>query len=380
MYKRQTWGSALNGYQHTNFDDINSPSSLTDVVIVSGGTVDPAAAGVVSVTISGNAEGTVVLNGDAVGSVTLSGDLTGYTALPTLTWTGMSVEPTVSFNFSNTVANTSRGNVVEQSMRDIDQDGTLDLPGTLLNDGQVLTYIQSYDNADDSISYYYSLDGSAPQFITKLTAADHSPNGNGFFSISTGNKWGQPNNQDAVWIQYKKWGTGTNEAGDLYPAKLGINSITVATSDDDRDGVINRNDALPNNPLESVDSDSDGVGDNSDAHPGYNDSVISAGITQAVWDASQTALTTAQTAQATAEADLTTAQAALANSLTLSEVQDLRAGSTMIAVSGGSATVSLQMEESSDLSSWSNLGAAVPFTVTLDPSDVTKFYRVKLAD
>jgi hypothetical protein len=170
------------------------------------------------------------------------------------------------------------------------------------------------------------------------------------------------------------------ELGVLRAARLGINSITVATSDDDRDGVINRNDALPNNPLESVDSDSDGVGDNSDAHPGYNDSVISAGITQAVWDASQTALTTAQTAQATAEADLTTAQAALANSLTLSEVQDLRAGSTMIAVSGGSATVSLQMEESSDLSSWSNLGAAVPFTVTLDPSDVTKFYRVKLAD
>ena len=93
-----------------------------------------------------------------------------------------------------------------------------------------------------------------------------------FHSISTGNKWGQPNNQDAVWIQYKRW--NTNADGDLYAAKLGINSITVATSDDDRDGVINRNDALPNNPiLESVDSDSDGVGDNSDQHPGYNDSV-----------------------------------------------------------------------------------------------------------
>jgi hypothetical protein len=199
--KYTTWGSALNDYQHTNFDDINSPSSLTDVVIVSGGTVDPA--GVVTVAISGNAEGTVVLNanGDAVESVTLSGDLTGYTAEPTLTWTGMSADPTVSFNYSNTVTNLTRQNVVEASMRDIDQDGTLDLPGNLLNDGKILTYIQSYDNSDDSISYYYSLDGSAAQFITKLTAADHSPNGNGFFSISTGNKWGQPNNQDAVWIQ-----------------------------------------------------------------------------------------------------------------------------------------------------------------------------------
>ena len=52
----------------------------------------------------------------------------------------------------------------------------------------------------------------------------------------------------------------------------------------------------------------------------------------------------------------------------------------MIAVSGGSATVSLQMEESSDLSSWSDLGDEVDFTVTLDPSDDTQFYRVKLAD
>jgi hypothetical protein len=305
--------------------------------------------------------------------------------------------------------NISRNNVVMTSMRDTDGDydysttpatGTLELPGTLLNDGQVLTYIQSYDNSDDSISFYYSLDGSDPQFITKLTAAEHSPDGTGFYSISTGNKWGQPNNQDAVWIQYKKWGSATTD-GVLNTAKLGINSITVATSDDDRDGVINRNDAVPNDPFESVDSDSDGVGDNSDAHPGYNDSVISAGITQEVWDASQTALTTAQTAQATAEtalttaqadlttaqadlttaqADLTTAQDALANSLSLSDIQDLRAGSTMIAVSDGSATVSLQMEESSDLSLWSNLGDAVDFTVNLGAGDDTQFFRVKLAD
>ena len=376
--KFTTW---MSDYTHKNFNNFSGPSKLRNnnnnpgIVIVDGGTFDPASADPVEITISGNAEGTVNMNtaGDAVESVTLSNYGSGYTAEPTVTFAGggMTVAPTISFNYST--GNINRGNVVTASMRDIDQDGTLDLPGTLLNDGQVLTYIQSYDNADDSISYYYSLDGSDPQFITKLTAADHSPGGHGFFDISTGNKWGQPNNQDAVFIQYKGWGTGTNADGDLLTAKLGINSITVATSDDDRDGVINRNDALPNNPLESVDSDSDGVGDNSDAHPGYNDSVISAGITQAVWDASQTAL-------ATAEADLTTAQAALANSLTLSEVQDLRAGSTMIAVSGGSATVSLQMEESSDLSSWSNLGAAVPFTVTLDPSDVTKFYRVKLAD
>jgi hypothetical protein len=378
--KYTTWGSALNNYQHTNFDDINSPSSLTDVVIVSGGTVADSAS--VDVEISGNAEGTVVLNADssAVESVTLSGDLTGYTAEPTLTWTGMSADPTVSFNFSNSVANTSRQNVVQQSMRDIDQDGTLDLPGTLLNDGQVLTYIQSYDNSDDSISFYYSLDGSAPQFITKLTAADHSPNGNGFFSISTGTKWGQPNNQDAVWITYKKWGTGTNADGDLHTAKLGINSITVATSDDDRDGVINRNDALPNNPLESVDSDSDGVGDNSDAHPGYNDSVISAGITQAVWDASQTALTTAQSDLTTAQGDLTIAQNDLtAKQTELDNAREARPGSTVIDVANDVATITLTVEQTSDVSDWSS-GTSSDYDIQLSAPAGASFYRFTIPE
>ncbi|WP_286219615.1 PKD domain-containing protein [Thalassotalea agarivorans] len=37
--------------------------------------------------------------------------------------------------------------------------------------------------------------------------------------------------------------------------------------DDDLDGVIDRDDAFPSDPLESVDSDEDGVGDNADAFP-----------------------------------------------------------------------------------------------------------------
>jgi hypothetical protein len=406
IVKYSTWGSALNDYQHTNFDSISGPSSLTGVVIADGGTVDPSAGGVVTVDISGNAEGTVVLNaaGDAVESVTLSGDLTGYTAEPTLAWTGMSAEPTVSFNYSYTVGNTNRQNVVEANMRDLDGDfdgtnDTLELPGTLLADGQILTYIQSYDNSDDSISFYYSIDGSTPQFITKLTAADHSPRGQGFFDVSTGNKWGKPNNQDAVWIQYKRW--NNNHSSNQVSAKVGINSITVATSDDDRDGVINRNDALPNNPLESVDSDSDGVGDNSDQHPGYNDSVISAGITQEVWDASQAALTTAQTAQATAEtaqataeADLATANTALSTAQSalitaqtaqataetaLANAREARAGSTVIDVANDVATITLRVEQTSDVSDWSSATTS-DHAIDLSAPTGASFYRFTIPE
>ena len=397
--KYTTW---MSNYSHTNFDNFNGPSSLRNntnnpgIVIVDGGIFDPASADPVEVTISGNAVvDSVNMNsaGDAVESVDLSNYGSGYTALPTVVFSGggMTVAPTVSFNFET--GNINRQNVVTASMRDTngDYDGTnstLELPGTLLNDGQVLTYIQSYDNADDSISYYYSLDGSDPQFITKLTAADHSPGGHGFFDVSTGNKWGQPNNQQAVWFQYKQWG---NPGGQR--ARVGINSVSVATSDDDRDGVVNRNDAFPSNPYETADSDSDGVGDVSDAHPGYDDAVVAAintaaqsagdstfsyyvtgnadsysysvgggAITQEAYDAvvaekvaaetaqatAETNLATAQTAQATAEAARDTAQTALNNA------REARPGSTVIDVANDVATITLTIEQTSDVSDWSS--------------------------
>jgi hypothetical protein len=247
-----------------------------------------------------------------------------------------------------------------------------------------------------------------------LTAADHSPGGYGFFDISTGNKWGQPNNQDAVWIQYKKWGTGTNEAGDLLPAKLAINSVSLATSDDDRDGVANRVDAFPNDPFESADADSDGVGDNSDAHAGYDDVAIAAintaaqsagdstfsyyvtgnaddysysvgggAITQEAYDAALLAQATAEAAQATAEAAQATAEAALANAPTLADVEqtvmDARAGSTRIDVSDGVASITLTLEETTAVSDWSSATTSEQ-TFQVNAPAGTSFYRFKIAD
>lgn len=43
--------------------------------------------------------------------------------------------------------------------------------------------------------------------------------------------------------------------------------LDVLLDDTDNDGVINANDAFPNNPAETTDSDGDGVGDNADAFP-----------------------------------------------------------------------------------------------------------------
>ena len=274
------WTTWMSDYTHTNFNNFSGETRLRNnvnnpgIVIVDGGTFDPSSTDPVTATITGNAAiGSVVMTADgtAVESVTLSDYGSGYTAEPTVTFSGggMTVAPTVSFNFSTGNIGGST-HIKQYHLGDNDQDGVVD-NWQLLADGQILTYIQSYDNADDSLSYYYSLDGSDPVFITKLTAADHSAGGvgYGFFDVSTGNRWGQPNNQDAVKISYKRYGAATAEA-----STVGIRSITVATSDGDRDGVIDRNDAFPADPFESADADGDGVGDNGDAYPGLDDAVF----------------------------------------------------------------------------------------------------------
>ena len=240
VIKYSTW---MADYDHTNFDNFSGPSKLRNsankpgIVIVDGGTFDPASADPVTITISGNAVGTVNMNtaGNAVESVTLSDYGSGYTAQPTVTFAGggMTVAPTVSFNYST-------GNLLEEHVVQVDialqENGTKNW--SLLADGQTLTYIQSYNSTDDSISYYYSLtdgDGvtTGPIFITTLTAAEHSAGGLGFFDVSTGYKWARPNNQDAVVITYKRY-----VGADAAVSTVGINSVAIEFTDNDGDPII----------------------------------------------------------------------------------------------------------------------------------------------
>ena len=60
-----------------------------------------------------------------------------------------------------------------------------------------------------------------------------------------------------------------------------------------------------------------------------------------------------------------------------SDIQDLRAGSTMIEVEDGQATLSMEIEQSSDLEIWTS-GSTTTFQIPAD-SD-TKFFRFKMAE
>jgi hypothetical protein len=194
-------------------------------------------------------------------------------------------------------------------------------------------------------------------------------------------------------VHYKRYGNA-----DAAVSSIGLNSISVATSDDDGDGVVNRKDAFSTDPLESADSDSDGVGDNSDTNPGYDDSVVATldaavqaagtstfsyyvsaneddhsystggggAITQEVYDVAVAAKDAAEAAQATAESSLANAREA-------------RAGSTVIDVANDVATITLTVEQTSDVNDWSS-GTSSDYDIELSAPAGASFYRFTIPE
>jgi len=65
--------------------------------------------------------------------------------------------------------------------------------------------------------------------------------------------------------------------------------------------------------------------------------------------------------------------------LTLDEVKDLRAGSTMIAVAEGQATLSMEVEKSDDLGIWTTSGTA-SVQMNVQPGEDKKFFRFKMTE
>jgi hypothetical protein len=64
---------------------------------------------------------------------------------------------------------------------------------------------------------------------------------------------------------------------------------------------------------------------------------------------------------------------------TVNQIQDARVGSTMIEVSGGKADITMTLEETSDLSDWSNATTSEE-TIQVDAPAGTRFYRFKMAE
>jgi uncharacterized protein YjbI with pentapeptide repeats len=68
----------------------------------------------------------------------------------------------------------------------------------------------------------------------------------------------------------------------------------------------------------------------------------------------------------------------LENEYTLEEIEDLRAGSTTIQVTGGQATLNMFLEKSSDLDSWTPADST-SVTIQVDPDNTqTQFFRFRM--
>ena len=146
------------------------------------------------------------------------------------------------------------------------------------------------------------------------------------------------------------------QVGSIYYTSLadvegytGLPINLMASPDSDGDGVTNAFDIYPNDSSQTLgtDSDGDGIDDHVDVHPGYND------------------------------AELTT-YLLNNNYAKISEIIDVRAGSSLITVINGVATVELEMEQSDDLQTWSEIEGSTSMDIPADTS--TKFFRFKMAD
>ena len=64
---------------------------------------------------------------------------------------------------------------------------------------------------------------------------------------------------------------------------------------------------------------------------------------------------------------------------TVNQIKDARFGSTMIEVSNGKADIIMTLEETSDLSDWSNADTSEK-TIEVDAPAGTRFFRFKMTD
>ncbi len=274
--------------------------------------------------------------------------------------------------------------------------------------------------------------------------AEHSAGGYGFHDVISGNPFSTPAvNYMAVSIQYSQWGTNTNNtpqvgtpassdyqaqvgtpasedyqpqvdadgnpdysvpplagtpASDNYQAAvryiptIGFKSYALEYGtgiDADGDGTLDRVDAFPDDSTETVDTDGDGFGDNSDEHNGFNDGEINAaldttsadskinlsawlatnsytvddgtsgGISQSVYDAAVAAKATAETA--------------------LANAREARPGSTVIDVANDLADITLRVEQTSDVSDWSSATTS-DHTIQLSAPSGASFYRFTIPE
>ena len=213
-----------------------------------------------------------------------------------------------------------------------------DIGSSFASNGDLVTFKFSYDGTADSIAYYYSVNGSADTLIYTATAATDSAGGYGFYDTITGIRW-QTDKRQAVDVGLYQWGSPRDAAGSVAITNISVTANTIADADDD------------------------GVADVDDVHPGFNDAALTAYLNDNNYIV-----------------DDGSGGGDGSGGLSEQDIIDLRAGSTLIDASDGSAAITIQLEQSTDItdpSAWTDMGSEGQATVTVPMSGDTTFFRVR---
>ena len=152
-------------------------------------------------------------------------------------------------------------------------------------------------------------------------------------------------NDSTEWADSDSDGVGDN--ADAFP------NNASESADADGDGVGDNADAFDNDPTENADSDGDGVGDNSDAYANYDDTLIGNFLTDYPQSGGGS------------------------GGLTQQDLLDARVGSVAVSVTDGTATITLQVEQSDDnMETWSTPTQGAT-TVDLPVTGDATFFRVR---
>jgi hypothetical protein len=212
----------------------------------------------------------------------------------------------------------------------------VEMGGSILNNGDSFTLKMSYDSTDDSMTFYYKVNGGVDTLIYAATAATDSAGAYGFGDVITGVRW-DPNKKDSMNLKLFQWGS------DVAPSSIGLTSASVTA-----------------NPISDLDED--GVADDVDAHPGFDDTVLGPYLT--TWLADNNYIVDDGTGGG-------------GGGLTQQDLLDARVGSAAVDVSNGTATITLQVEQSDDnMQTWSSPAEGAT-TVDLPVSGDASFYRVR---
>ena len=175
------------------------------------------------------------------------------------------------------------------------------------------------------------------------------------------------------------WG-GSSSGGDSGGVDLsrGVGAIystqyafAAILNDADGDGVLDNIDALPDDPTEFIDTDSDNIGDNSDEFPTIS--------TQDIVNIIKSNPTRYSLYSQNDVVNAIRSNPTLYNLYSPDDIEDLRVGSTMIEVSDGKVDITVILEETSDVTDWSNATKSEK-TIQIDAPTETRFYRFKLKD